>query len=277
MKHILVPCDFSAPALEAFKFAIALARQSGGDIHVLYVIDVPYLRDNPIMSYPNVLNLEFMQDIEQRAKDQFEELKKSNASANTNLTFKVDFSPFVLSIENCIQEKRIDLVIMGAHSSTNSFWGTNSAKVVRHSPVPVITIRENPHKRIENIVIPISSIEYHKSLETEFKKLQGFFNAKIHFLWVNTPLFFKTDAESKKEMQHYAQASKFDNCTLNVRSDYNIESGIFSFAKEKNADMIAMGTNAWKGLLRNLTLHTTEDIVNHASLPIWTYDMNEKK
>lgn len=277
MKHVLVPCDFSAPAREALKFAIAVARQSSGEVHVLYVIDVPFLRDNPIMSHGNVLNLEFVEDIERKAKEQFDALRKSDVPSGLNVTFKVDINPLVMSIQNYTSDQRIDLVIMGARSSTNSIWGTNSGRVVRYSSVPVITIRENPHKRIEDIVVPIGPLEYHSSLEMELKKLQAFFNSRIHFLWINTPLLFKPDADSNKAMQHYAQASKFENYTLNVRSDYTIESGIFRFAKEKHADMIAMGTHAWKGLVRNLTLHTAEDVVNHASLPIWTYDMNEKK
>lgn len=277
MKRILVPCDFSMPAQEAFKFAVAIARQSKGEVHVLYVLDVPYLKDNPIMSHGNALNLEFIQNIEMKGKEQFDAMKKLLAPPGLTVTFKTDINPLALSVETYINEEHIDLVIMGAHTSTSSIWGMNSAKIVRYSQVPVITIRENPHKRIENIIIPISPIEYNKSLEGELKKLQAFFDARIHFLWVNTPLFFKTDAESEREMKHYAQASKFENYTLNTRSDLNIESGIFRFSKEKNADMIAIGTHAWKGLIHNLTINIAEKVVTHASLPIWTYDMNEKK
>ncbi|MBI1767174.1 MAG: universal stress protein [Bacteroidetes bacterium] len=277
MKRILVPCDFSAPAQEAFKFAVAIARQSNGVVHVLYVIDVPFLKDNPIMSHGNVLNLEFMQDIEQKAKEQFETLRKLNAPPTLSVNFTVDINPLVLSVETCVREKQIDLVIMGGHSSSDSIWGTNSSKIVRYSQVPVITIRENSHQQIENIVVPIGPIQYHESLEKELKKLQAFFNAKIHFLWINTPLIFKTDVESKREMQHYVQASKFENYTINVLSDYNVEAGIFRFAKEKKADMIAMGTHAWKGLVRNLTINITEGVVSHAAFPIWTYDMNQKR
>ncbi len=39
MKKILVPCDFSPPAQEAFRFAVNIALQNAGEIHVLYVID----------------------------------------------------------------------------------------------------------------------------------------------------------------------------------------------------------------------------------------------
>jgi nucleotide-binding universal stress UspA family protein len=217
-----------------------------------------------------------MQDLEKKAKERFEAMRKLNAPPTLTVNFVVDINPFVMSIENYVREKQIDLVIMGAHASSHSLWGSNSAKIVRYSQVPVITIRENPHQRIKNIVVPIGPIQYHESLEKELKKLQGFFNARIHFLWINTPLIFKTDADSKKEMQHYVEASKFENYTTNVLSDYSIESGIFRFAKEKEADMIAMGTHAWKGLVRNLTLNITEGVVSHASLPIWTYDLNQR-
>jgi nucleotide-binding universal stress UspA family protein len=41
MKKILVPCDFSEPAIEAFQFAIDLATHSQGSVTVLKVIDLP--------------------------------------------------------------------------------------------------------------------------------------------------------------------------------------------------------------------------------------------
>jgi nucleotide-binding universal stress UspA family protein len=35
--------------------------------------------------------------------------------------------------------------------------------------------------------------------------------------------------------------------------------------------MIVMGTHGWKGLVHFFTGSITEDIVNHANLPIWTF------
>ncbi|MBY0436446.1 MAG: universal stress protein, partial [Cyclobacteriaceae bacterium] len=43
MKKILVPCDFSAPAIEAFKFAVDIASRTNGEVHVLKVIDFPMI------------------------------------------------------------------------------------------------------------------------------------------------------------------------------------------------------------------------------------------
>lgn len=44
MQRILVPCDFSASAEEAFSFAVKLALQSKGELHVLHVLDSPFYR-----------------------------------------------------------------------------------------------------------------------------------------------------------------------------------------------------------------------------------------
>ena len=48
MKKILVPCDFSLPAIEAFKFAVDIASKSGGSINVLKVIEMPVIYESSL-------------------------------------------------------------------------------------------------------------------------------------------------------------------------------------------------------------------------------------
>lgn len=55
-------------------------------------------------------------------------------------------------------------------------------------------------------------------------------------------MFFKSDGGSNAELNEFAREKQFSNCTTNIRSDYTLESGIAHFAKEKNADLIALGT-----------------------------------
>jgi hypothetical protein len=42
---------------------------------------------------------------------------------------------------------------------------------------------------------------------SEVKHLQSFFDTKLHLLYVNTPLFFKSDPESTKELLQFATAN----------------------------------------------------------------------
>ncbi len=61
MKNILVPCDFSKPAEDAFRFAIDIAKRSGGEVHVLYVIDMTSLHGHPTLSNAYAFNRPFFE------------------------------------------------------------------------------------------------------------------------------------------------------------------------------------------------------------------------
>jgi len=60
MKNILIPCDFSKPAEEAFRFAVNIAKQNDGQVHVLYVIDITFLHGNPTLSNAFAFNAGFL-------------------------------------------------------------------------------------------------------------------------------------------------------------------------------------------------------------------------
>ncbi len=45
MKKILVPCDFSKPAINALKFALDIAERSGGSVILAHVIELPVMYD----------------------------------------------------------------------------------------------------------------------------------------------------------------------------------------------------------------------------------------
>ncbi|NJN41341.1 MAG: universal stress protein [Flammeovirgaceae bacterium] len=71
MKKILVPCDFSDQAVQAFKFAVDLAKQSRGEILLLTVIELPVMHESALMpsiSFEQV----FVKETKERAEKDFE-------------------------------------------------------------------------------------------------------------------------------------------------------------------------------------------------------------
>src|SRR5690606_5117319 len=78
MKKILVPCDFSAPSVSAYRVALDIANISGGEIHLVNVIELPVLHDTvlmPVLSFEEAL----LQELKEKAEKQFEKLKKKYA------------------------------------------------------------------------------------------------------------------------------------------------------------------------------------------------------
>ena len=271
MKKIVVPCDFSEPSQEAFKFAIDLAQQSNGSVTVIKVIDLPILAygasiDMPIYNFSPSL----VEELKEDANRSFEKMNQKWGKSFKNVKFSAISGPTFTMIQDFIDEGKFDLVVIGTHGATGLaefFVGSTTEKVVRFSKVPVIAIRKAvPISSIKNIVFP-TYLQYDQDdFVAQLKVLQKFFDAKMHILYLNTPSSFINDHELKK----YADYYRFENYTLSIRHNRHEPDGIISFADEIKADMLAMATHGRKGLAHFIRGSITEDVVNHVQLPVWT-------
>jgi nucleotide-binding universal stress UspA family protein len=271
MKRLLTPCDFSNPAIEAFKFAVKLARETQSEIHVVYILDITFLRGNPTLDHSYAFNLNFLKEMEQEADEKFKKMRENYGALTLPIYFTHQIGTLVPDIEKYIREKSIDLVIMGTDGTHES--ASNTLKIVRNSTVPVFEIHVSSDKPIRNILVPVLPDQPHKKFIDELKNLQSQFKAKIHLLWVNTPHVIKADQEATADLQQFAKYFTLDNYSINIRSNPQVEEGISEFAKEINVDMIAMGTHGWKGFTHLIAGSVTEDTVSRSTIPVWTYSM----
>ncbi len=268
MKNILVPCDFSKPAEEAFKFAVEIAKQNNGQVHVLYVVDITFLRGNPTLSHTYAFNVNFLNEIEKETEQKFQALWERYAPLTMKVRFKHVVSSLTSEVERYILENGIDLVVMGTHGQGNAAFGSNTEKVIRNATVPVLSVRTCPTK-VKSIVLPVMSHKIDDRFVEAVQRLQQFFDARLDLLYINTPLYFRNDRDSLDDLEKFA-ADHFVKYSVHVRSDYSVEEGIAHFAYEIGADMIAMGTHGWKGLMHAVVGSITEDIVRHIPMPVWT-------
>jgi nucleotide-binding universal stress UspA family protein len=269
MKNILVPCDFSPASHEAFKFAVKIAQQGKGKIHVLHVIDITALHGSPNLAQSYVFNLNFLKEVEEEADKKFQNLWQQNAPLTLPVFFRHKVSSLLPAVASAIAEYGIDLVVMGMHDETKGGWDSNTNRMIQHSPVPVCAVRKEP-KPIRNMVVPMLPDQPDAHFYAELKKLQSFFGASLHFLWVNTPLIFKSDRNAQDDLMQFATREHFKNYFIHVRSDYHAQEGIYRFAKEIDGDLIALRTHAWKGFVHFITGSVAEDIAGHVDLPVWT-------
>ena len=277
MKKILVPCDFSEPAIEAFKFAIDVASLGGGSVLVLKVIDIPVVYDATFGMPSYMDNSGLIEELQKAAKKDYHRLVKKYGKGYDKIKFSAVQGPTSMMINDFIEEKKISLVIMGTHGATgiNEFFvGSTTEKIVRFSKVPVFAIRKAmPVKSIKNIVFPTTLNSDQSDFIKKLKVLQAFFNARIHILYLNTPFNFIRDSDLKE----YAARHKFTNYTLSIRQDRYEPDGIIAFAEEIKADLLAMATHGRKGLSHFIEGSITEDVVNHINCPVWTYVLKNKK
>jgi nucleotide-binding universal stress UspA family protein len=274
MKKILVPCDFSEPAVQAFKFATEIAIQSKGEIILLNVVEVPVMHDTVLM--PTLYFEEaFFKEMKEASEKKFTELKKKWGSPHGAISTFVEFGPTTTTIRQFIEEKKIDLVVMGTHGATGLrefFIGSNTEKIVRTSAVPVLVIKKSVKaSSIKNIVFPNSLSEEQEDLMLHVKELQNFLKATLHVVYINTPAQFMHDSSTKKKLNDFAKRYMLKDFTINVYNDIDQEQGTRNFAKEIGADMVVMATHGHRGLAHLLSGSVAEDVVNHIDCPIWTY------
>ena len=274
MKNLLVPCDFSAPAMNAFRFALDIAQKSKGMVYLLNVIELPAIHD-PIIMPVMTFEKDFIKELKNKTNARFDKLIAKYKPASITVKTEVAFgSPFRM-INGIVKKRRIDLVVMGTHGASGVreyFIGSNAEKVVRRSPVPVLVMKDYFKGTIKNIVFP-NTLEMEKQgkLIEKVKDLQAFFRARLHVLYVNTPTNFTADNVTMDRLKQFARQFGLRNYTLNVYNYPFEEAGIIQFSKSIKGDLIAMRTHGRKGLAHFLNGSLAEDVVNHPDRPIWTY------
>lgn len=280
MKRILVPCDFSKQAENAFQFALDYSRKEASEVHLLHIIEVPVLHDSvlmPVLYFEEAL----FKEMKEKASVQFSKLVKKHGNEEDKIVTSTKFGPVGAMVLSYIEETKIDLVVMGTKgvSGVKEYLiGSNTEKVVRKSPVPVIAIKKySPQQVIKNIVFPNTlHTETQEDLIMKVKALQHLFKAHLHIVFINTPARFMRDTATYERLHAFTKRFLFKDYTLHVFNDVYEEDGIISFAHRIEADMVAMGTHGRTGIPHLLSGSVAEDVVNHIEIPIWTYSMQNE-
>ena len=144
IKRILVPTDFSETAAAALGWARDLSREFDSELHLLHVVAEPYLY--PWGSEASAFPLtDVLAQSEQAARAQLDRLAASGAGPNDRTVTATALGTPVDRILDYVTSNQIDLVVIGTHGRgvvAHMLLGSVAERVVRRSPVPVLTVRQ---------------------------------------------------------------------------------------------------------------------------------------
>lgn len=271
MKRILVPTDFSIQAENALKVAAQIARKNNSSIFLEHSLNLPsHLNEVGQMgSLPE--SLYFIR----LAENEFEKLLTRPYLSDIEVHEAIGHGEIYNDVREAVKEKDIDLVVMGSHGMSGfreMFIGSNTEKVVRTSNIPVLVIK-NEHSGFE-INDFVFATDFSDECRKPFNRAQKFakdVGAKMHLLYINTPGGFKTSTEANAMMNNFVKGMDVENYTLNVYNDISVEKGILGFARETNAQLVGMSTHGRKGIAHFFNGSISEDLVNHAQMPVITF------
>lgn len=275
MKKILVPTDFSEEADNALSAALSLAVKLNSEITLLHVIDdlsvysIEVTGESHRDSMEKVYVLKLIEKIEEKLQAIIDEERFKDIT----ISWKIKKGNIYSNISKIIGEIESSLVIMGTKGATGLkeiFVGSISDKVVRYAKCPVITIKKcRDLTHIKNIVFATDLKNDQISIIDDLKKLQNFYGAKLHIIKTYESIWLKKE-KVEQYINEFAIKVGLKDYTVTVVEELDEAYGILKFAREINADMIAMGAHNRHGLLHLLAGHISKNIVNHAHRPIWT-------
>lgn len=274
MDKIIVPIDFSKYSEYALEAAAILAKKYNAEIFALHMLEMSDTILTASNDGPKPKILYFLKLAQQR----FEEFLSKDYLDGVKVTPIVKHSKVFSEVSDVAEEHHADLIVMGSHGVsgfTEVFVGSNTEKVIRHSKIPVLVIKQKPATMDFDTVVFASDFA-EKGIDAYLKatKMVGN-NAKMHLLYVNVPgEKFKSTSEMEKQVADFLSKADGNMDQLNnvhYVSDYSVEKGIISFSNLLGADLIMMPTHGRKGLAHFFEGSISEDLANHANLPVMTF------
>lgn len=286
-KKILVPVDFSEFSDKAAEYALFLAEKYRAKItllHVIILFQEDFDEEEQLKMYE--------QTIQKKEKERETQMKSHRKTAKKR---GVEVNSVLLrgfstpnSILDYISDKDFDLVVMGTHGHSGFrklLLGSVTEKVVRESPIPVLTIHKDYNKiEIKEILVPMDLSEFSSITINQGKTLAQEFNATLEFLHVVEeeahPEFYNISFEPiLKENPRLA-----DHIIENMikaagipkdKAAYAVKEGkvykeIKKYADYNQIDLIVMGSHG-RGELEDFLLGSnSERVLRIASCPVLT-------
>jgi nucleotide-binding universal stress UspA family protein len=145
INRILCPVDFFPASDAAVTYAARLASNYDATVHLLHVI-------TPILpsTYEYAIDtVEIMKSMEQSSAEEMNKLAARAREAGVVCDIEMRIGDVYDEIKKTIEASKPDLLVMGTHGRRGVerwFMGSTTEKLMRHSPVPLLTISGSGEK-----------------------------------------------------------------------------------------------------------------------------------
>jgi nucleotide-binding universal stress UspA family protein len=279
MKQIIVPTDFSESAEHATSYAIEVARKLGARIVFYHTYNFPdadpmkpvYSRSGNLIQ-PSALADEYKVAIDQKLKGMCEEIQ-----LQTDRTVLCDFfSTAGLTIDQALESMEVlksTMVVMGTKGYSDRdeiFIGSNAARMVERSPIPVMVIPQGArYKPINRIVFASGLLEKDISPLMSILPLVKAYEAHIAFVHLDPD----PDEDEEAALDGYREIVQdhidHERMSFHLLKEKSVIDGLEHAAVELNADMLVMHTLRRTGWLTNLFHKSlSKEMVFHTKVPL---------
>jgi nucleotide-binding universal stress UspA family protein len=292
--RILVPTDFSPHAEHALDTAIALAKPGRAAIHLLHVFQLPVALPTPDSA---TIPLQFWDEIRRQGAAHLAKSRQKVEAAGLSCETEMIEDVPGFAVAPAAQRARADLIVMGSRGLSglkHLVLGSVAERTVRAARCPVLTVKadDSVAGRFATIVVPIDFSASSDAALAQAKSL-CLENGPAHLVLVHayyvpveleqylatrdTGLFDSISRTVTQDLEKLLTRLKAEG----VSAEYYAQPGrpesvIVELAREKRADLIAMGTHGRRGISHLLLGSVAEHVVRTAQCPVLTVREPEK-
>jgi nucleotide-binding universal stress UspA family protein len=272
MKNIIIPVDFSKQSEFALRAGAILAKKHDAVLHVLHMLEL----SESIFTHSEPDNKNEMRFMLALAKKKFEPFLEKDYLEGVKVIPMIKHYKVYKEVDIIAKEIEADLIIMGSHGLTTQdgiFAGSNAEKMVRNSKTPVLIIKSEPKNfDLKNVVMATDLNPENSLVFSQKSALFSTLGSTVHLVYVNLPYnHFISSREFNEKVKVFAKADGSDK--VEFIAGYTVEDGLTQYAERINADLIAVSTHARKGLNHFMKGSISEDLANHAKLPVMTFKL----
>ena len=275
-KKILLPTDFSINAWTALKYASELYKNEEVDFYILHAFFVTnYSLSSMMVPEPGEKYYEEAKSkAELELKKLLQRIELLEVPSNQTFFTKAVFNSPVEAVKNFIEDRDIELVIIGTKGETDSVTtvlGSNTVDMmekVRNCPVLVIP-PNSTFKDPNEIVFPTSFKTHYKRKELNYLyEISRITNAPVRVIHVIKELSLSQEQKEKRELLKEC----FDGLdyTFHYIEHKDVVRGLEMFMTERGSEMIAFinKKHAFFGSIFSKPM--VKDIGNNVKVPILT-------
>jgi len=282
-EDILLPFDGSDGSAEALHHAAEIAHWADATIHVLFVADTT--RDSV-----SVVETRVVDSLVEEGKDIVEDAEKTLGTLGVDYDSDVVQGNPAPTIVEYAEQYGHDLIVMPTHGRegvSRYLIGSVTEKVVRLSPLPVLTVRMQPDEQLqfpyENILIPTDGSTEAGSAAEHGLSLAASLDATVHLLSVVDDTSLGLDVRSTVLSREHEQMATetLDDLVADadrhgvINTARHIEHGspaeiIRDTIASNDIDAVVMGTTGRRGTDRILLGSVAEKTVRSAPVPVIT-------
>jgi nucleotide-binding universal stress UspA family protein len=281
IKKILCPVDFFPASEAAVNYAAGLAANYAAAVHLLHVI-TPV----PATAYEYVIDsTEVMKAMEENSTRELDKLVAGLKEAGVDVQSELRVGDVYDEIKRAIEVVKPELIVMGTHGRRGVerwFLGSTTEKLLRHSPVPLVTIsaageRSFAAPQFQRILVTTDFSEGTADALTYAFSVAQENESKVTLLHVVHDISADVSGKyreslisgvrSQLEAQVPAEARNWCDIVTRVESGVPYRM-ILKTIEEERPDLLIMNIHG-KGMLdRALLGSTAERVVRVASCPV---------